>query len=751
MWLAGKEGVALRVPFLPKSCIKLFSASTCRIRFHFNSLSIVEPSISLIISTQIACLACSQNWIVMADLNTVPTVAPIAKNPPKHKPRKRVKKAVWIPFIGSMNLAVTLLMMLAIGSIIGTFLQQGQPLQDYILKFGPFWTQVFGELGLFQMFSALWFVIILVFLLISTATCVTRNAPTFIKDIRQFSEKLSLNAYKHQPYNETFVVEGFDENTANTLLKGQGYRTRIHQRRDGITVAGMKGRWNRLGYIFTHISIIIICVGALFDSNLLLKYREITGDLEPELRSVPIAEIPDESWIGPNNFSFRGSVNIPEGRKTDVVFLPYRAGFLVQQLPFTIFVEDFRIGYYDTGMPKYYRSDLVLTSPDLDEPIVQTISVNEPLFYKDFAIYQSSYADGGSLLDLKIHPLLSPIRNYLVIDTAINRVEPLDTPVGVFKLELNDFRMFNIIPTTEEVLEETGKQYHNNGPSVIFRVRNEQGKAWEYDNYMMPSYHEGRWFFMSGVRTMATDPFLYLFIPADANRKKDRFFNFLSLLNNPVEKAKILTLAMPRPVDMATEDYQMQMSLRHQLLALFRHQGFEGITRFVNQSVPEAEREKVAEFYIELTSTSLQTIYLELLSREKQEKDNEVADYTEVSDFDQQWFEDAITAVSGLYDYGVPMFVELTSFQQIQSTGLQITKSPGKNVVFFGSTVLIFGIFFLFYVRQKRVWIVFSKENKEVTIAAKDTKDVPETKIEFNEIVELYKRDLCTSGVRVKN
>ena len=323
---------------------------------------------------------------------------------------KRPKQpSVFMNFLGSMNLAVTLLVMLSIASVIGTVLQQNQTMQDYIIKFGPFWTDVYSSLGLFHVYGAAWFVLVLVFLLISTSVCVTRNTPTFLKDMKQFSEKLSKNAIKHQPNNT--VIESplsleQQQGYAKALLEHNGYKTKVHQRDDGsVTVAGLKGRWNRLGYFFTHISIIIICVGALLDSNLLLKFRELTGDLKAETRSVSLDEIGQESWLGPDNLSFRGSVNIPEGEKTDVLFLPYENGYLVQKLPFTIVNEAFHIEFYDTGAPKNYQSELVLTTPELDEPIRQTIEVNKPLYYKNYAIYQSSFGDGGTKLNLRIHPL----------------------------------------------------------------------------------------------------------------------------------------------------------------------------------------------------------------------------------------------------------------------------------------------------------------------------------------------------------
>ncbi len=672
----------------------------------------------------------------------------------KNKPSKPQSRSILFDFLGSMNLAVTLLVMLSIASVIGTVLQQNQSTQDYIIKFGPFWSDVFNSLGLFHVYGAAWFVLVLVFLLVSTSVCVTRNTPAFLKDMKQFSEKLSLNALKHQPNKQTFNSEESlqtEQARAVALLKHKGYKTKVHQRDDGsVTVAGLKGSWNRMGYFFTHISIIVICVGALLDSNLLLKYRELTGDLIPETRSVSVDKIPQTAWMGPENLSFRGSVNVPEGQQTDILFLPYDDGFLVQKLPFNIEVKDFRIEYYDTGMPKNYQSDLVLTSPDLDEPITKTIEVNHPLYYKNYAIYQSSFGDGGSKLNLKVHPLLSPVENPLTLETAVEKVEPLKTPIGKFNLELNDFRLFNMVPLSDEEQAATGKKFHNNGPSIIFKVRNEQGKAWEYENYMMASKQEDRWFFMTGVRTIASEPFRYLFIPADANKTNKRFFKFLALINNPVKASAIFKQVFPQTGEMSTDTYQLQLKLMQQLMSLYRAKGFDGIADFVSKNVPKQEQEKVLDYYYGQTSYALQSLYIHLLEQEGVQLDAE----QNISQFNQIWFEDALNAFNGLSKYGPPMYFELESFKHIQATGLQITKSPGKDVVYFGSAMLIIGVFFMFYVRQKRIWVnIRSKETQqtdtdkaeagtEITIAGRDQKPLPETETEFKALVDLIQQPI---------
>ncbi|MBD3755270.1 MAG: cytochrome c biogenesis protein ResB [Gammaproteobacteria bacterium] len=659
------------------------------------------------------------------------------------------KQRVLLDFLGSMNLAVTLLVMLSIASVIGTVLQQNQATQDYIIKFGPFWAEVFNSLGLFHVYGAAWFVLVLVFLLLSTSVCVTRNTPGFIKDMKQFSEKLSLKALQHQPQHTEFSSNAdlqTEQARVVKTLQTQGYKTKVHAHDDGsVTVAGLKGRWNRLGYFFTHISIVVICIGALLDSNLLLKYRELTGNLIPETRTISLKEVPQTAWLGPENMSFRGSVNVPEGQKTDVLFLPYEDGYLVQKLPFMVEVKDFRIEYYDTGMPKNYESDLVLTSPELDEPIVKTIAVNHPLYYKNYAIYQSSFGDGGSLLNLKVHPLLSPVENPITLNTAVNKIEPLKTPIGKFNAEFNDFRLFNMVPTTEEEKAQTGKKFHNNGPSIIFKVRNEQGKAWEYENYMSPSFQENRWFYMTGVRTINSEPFRYLFIPADAKRQKTRFFKFLALINNPVENTRVFKEAFPQSEQTDDKTYALQIRLMQQLMTLFRAKGFDGISEFINNNVPEEERQKVGDYYFGQTSFALQSLFLDIL---KQEGVQPASD-ADVSDFDKQWFEDALTAINTIPHYGPPMYFELESFKHIQSTGLQITKSPGKDVVYFGSAMLIIGVFFLFYVRQKRIWVNLRQaENSgdqadeagtDITVAGKDNKPLPETETEFERLVHLLR------------
>ena len=66
--------------------------------------------------------------------------------------------------LSSMRFAVSMLTVLGVASIIGTVLKQNEPYENYIIKFGQFWFEFFEKLGLFDVYHAIWFLVILLFL-----------------------------------------------------------------------------------------------------------------------------------------------------------------------------------------------------------------------------------------------------------------------------------------------------------------------------------------------------------------------------------------------------------------------------------------------------------------------------------------------------------------------------------------------------------------------------------------------------------
>ncbi len=95
-----------------------------------------------------------------------------------------------------MNLAITLLVAIAVASVIGTVLQQNQPYADYVLKFGPFWFEVFGWLGLYDVYGTAWFIGILAFLIVSTSACLYRQVPAMLREMTRFRTQVQLHSLR---------------------------------------------------------------------------------------------------------------------------------------------------------------------------------------------------------------------------------------------------------------------------------------------------------------------------------------------------------------------------------------------------------------------------------------------------------------------------------------------------------------------------------------------------------------------------
>jgi cytochrome c biogenesis protein len=65
----------------------------------------------------------------------------------------------------------------------------------------------------------------------------------------------------------------------------------------------------------------------------------------------------------------------------------------------------------------------------------------------------------------------------------------------------------------------------------------------------------------------------------------------------------------------------------------------------------------------------------------------------------------ATNALSDSFFYGAPVYLALEDFTEVKASGLQVTRSPGKKVVYLGCLLLVLGIFSMFYIRERRIWV----------------------------------------------
>ena len=610
-----------------------------------------------------------------------------------------------------MNLAITLLVAIAFASVIGTVLKQNEPYQNYLVKFGPFWHGVFEQLGLYDIYSSGWFILTLAFLITSTSLCLYRNTPRVLASLKQYQENMQegqlLNLANHSRHR-TRLPHAEAVNKLTAYFNQIGFRTRIKRQDGKTTLAAMKGAGNRFGYLFTHSAIVIICIGGFLDSNAPLKIRALQGTLQAETREIPLSQIPDESKLSVDNRSFRASVSIPEGRAVKAAFINLGAGYLVQPLPFSILVKDFRIEHYPSGQPKSFESDLVIH--ENNDSIEKTIAVNHPLSYRGYTIYQASFGDGGSKLEFRLHDLFSPAPHAREHSATVNQSLALQHDNDPHRLEIAEFRKFNIFANDDPTLN---KKFRDFGPSVAFKIRQPDGSAKEYLNYMYPITLEGREFLLSGVRSAVAEEFKYLHIPADDDGSATRFLRFLALLNDAEKLARIYAdnrealLADNASVEKIPEREISAVILR--LTRLFLDGGFPSLQQHLDQELDAATIQSLSNTSMKILRFGLQQAYMAMM-------ENEGIDAGSLSERDIQFLNDAIVALSALHEYGSPYYLQLTDFEHVEATGLQITRSPGTKWVYFGFSLLIAGVFLLFYVPHQRLWAIINSRDARTDI-----------------------------------
>ncbi|WP_159880286.1 cytochrome c biogenesis protein ResB [Aquitalea denitrificans] len=618
----------------------------------------------------------------------------------------------------SMRFAIGLLTILAIASIIGTVLKQNEPYPNYAFEFGQYWFAVFEQLGLYDVYHSGWFLTILAFLVLSTTLCIVRNGPGFIKDMKAYREKASDNSLAAMKHSVEIDAAGSDPAILRAYLRAQGWRWREHLRADGsLVLAAKKGAASKLGYFFAHIALVVICIGGLMDGNLPLKLAEMVGSVVPETRDIPQSQIPPQSRLSTSNLSFRGNVTIAEGKSGDVIFLNSGNGYLVQDLPFTVTLKKFYVDYYSNGMPKLFASDIAVTDKATGKVTEAQVKVNHPLIVDGVAIYQASFGDGGSPLSFKAWNLDAPQMTPVTIKGISMAGQPLRANGKDYSLEFGELRVFNIenmggkntdggdkslsqrMQDAREVKHE--KQLKNIGPSVTFKLRDKQGQAVEFHHYMAPIQQDGASYLVAGVRNKVSDPFQYLRLPLDDSMSLDSFMRLRTAFMNPALYDEIAKRTTAKAMQGSAISPAMQQQFANSvkwILGRFAQGGFVALEQFLDEKVPQDKRQAVAQTYVKI----LQGAVVDVM---------DVADAkagikpVAMDGKRYRFLLDSLVGISALHDYNAPVFLQLQGFDQVQASGLQLTRSPGKNLVYLGSLMLVIGIVLMFYVREIRLWI----------------------------------------------
>jgi len=69
------------------------------------------------------------------------------------------------------------------------------------------------------------------------------------------------------------------------------------------------------------------------------------------------------------------------------------------------------------------------------------------------------------------------------------------------------------------------------------------------------------------------------------------------------------------------------------------------------------------------------------------------------------WNQMSVAALSDMFLYPAPVLLSLSTFNHVQASVFQVSRTPGKNAVYLGCLLLVLGVFSMFYIRERRVWL----------------------------------------------
>lgn len=731
-----------------------------------------------------------------AALPQTPPVTPAA-----HSVRRQV-----LDVLASMRFAIALLTVICIASAIGTVVKQGEPLVNYVDQFGPFWAEVFGALGLYRIYSSGWFLTILAFLVVSTSLCIARNTPKILADWRTHKEHIreqALQAFHHRATG--VLAQPVDAAQAVVLrtLAQQGWSVKTQRREAsvkdgasgdghigaGVMIGARLGAANKLGYIAAHSAIVLICLGGLFDGDLIVNAQVWAQKLQPFKGGMTE---PERGRLGEGNPAYRAQLFVPEGARSNAAVVNLNQGMLVQPLPFEVELKKFSVDYYATGMPKRFASDIVIHDARKGVDKAFTVEVNHPVVYDGVTIFQSSFEDGGSSVQLKplrldlgtaqvaragqaAQPAQAAQAASSVAAVVGGAPQMLSVPTGDLQLEVTGLRVINVEDVAQaqkspaadgaasgagndvrgvnlaELSKHLGsgakpvgnKQLVNIGPSVIYKLRDAAGQAREYQNYMAPVKLDGQQVFLFGVRDTPAEGFRYLRVPADEDVSVQGWLRLRQALNDGAMRAEAAQRfgRMAGPADRADLQAQLATSALR-ALDLFAGVipvkpgqpalgGLPALSDFIEQAVPAEQREHTSATLVRILNGSL----FELLNLSRERAG--VAPLSPERDEARQFMTASVLSLSDAMFYPVPMVLVLEGFVPKQASVFQVTRTPGRNVVYLGCALLIVGVFAMLYIRERRLWVWLQDDGAGATrvkMALSSTRQTLDTDREFERL-----------------
>lgn len=257
-----------------------------------------------------------------------------------------------------LKFSILILALIAFASSFGSFIEQDEP-QNFYEENYPLEKPIYGfisskiilNLGLDHVYNTWWFLSLLLILGLSLIGCtLTRQFP-LVENSKEYFFRKQINSFLKLPFSIKLQNRFYLKEII--LLKLQKLNLFIYQKGD--LIYGYKGLVGRISPILVHISLIIILMGSTLGAFKNFKAQEV----------LPKGEV----------FHIQNPLKI--GRLTPLPNLTTR-------------VNDFWVEYKNNKINQFY-SNLSILDNYGNELKNQTISVNNPIRFKDIDVYQSDW------------------------------------------------------------------------------------------------------------------------------------------------------------------------------------------------------------------------------------------------------------------------------------------------------------------------------------------------------------------------
>jgi cytochrome c biogenesis protein len=292
-----------------------------------------------------------------------------------------------IPLLANLKLAIALLLAIALFSVSGTVIEQGQGLDFYQANY-PSDPALFGFLswkfiltvGLNHVYSTWWFLAILILFGASLTACTfTRQ----ITALRWFSRTWNFYSQPRQFEKMALSTEltGHSLPELKRLLRDRRYRIYEKSSADATEstdsepnlLYAHKGLVGRIGPIVVHASMLLILAGAILGA--------MTGFYAQEM--------------------------VPSGQTFQIQNIFEAGPWSASQIPkdWSVKVNRFWIDYSPEGRVDQFYSDLSVLDKLGQEVDRKTIWVNQPLRYKNVTLYQADWSVAAVKVQLNNSPI----------------------------------------------------------------------------------------------------------------------------------------------------------------------------------------------------------------------------------------------------------------------------------------------------------------------------------------------------------